>query len=65
MKCRLENKSHCDDNFQIEFKSLDEIKDLSNSLIAMIKYIELCKQDGESSPELIYRIKNKKQSKNK
>jgi len=58
MKCRLQNKSRCDEDFQIEFESLSELKDLKNSLDAMIKYIVLCKKDGEESPELIYRIKN-------
>jgi hypothetical protein len=58
MKCRLQNKSRCDEDFQIEFESLSELKDLKNSLNAMIKYIVLCKKDGEELPELVYRIKN-------
>lgn len=60
MKCRLKNKSHCDKDFQIEFNTLSELKSLSDSLSSMIKYIEMCKTDGEEIPELIYRIDNHK-----
>lgn len=60
MKCRLKNNQHCDEDFQIEFNTLDELKSLSESLSSMIKYIELCKEDKEEMPELIYRIDNHK-----
>jgi hypothetical protein len=60
MKCRLKNNIHCDEDFQIEFDTLDELKSLSESLSSMIKYIELCKTDNEEIPELIYRIDNHK-----
>ena len=57
MKCRLKNNMHCDEDFQIEFDTLSELKSLSESLNSMIKYIELCEPDDEV-PELIYRIDN-------
>lgn len=60
MKCRLKSNEYCDENFQIEFKSISEIEDLSQSLIEMIKYFKLCKEDGEEIPPLIYRIDNHK-----
>lgn len=58
MRCRLELNSYCDENFQIEFKNISELKDFHKSLGAMIRYYELCKEDGEEIPPLIYKIKN-------
>jgi hypothetical protein len=58
MKCRLKNNMHCDEDFQIEFDTLSELKGLSESLNSMIKYIELCETDDGEVPELIYRIDN-------
>lgn len=58
MRCRLELNSYCDEDFQIEFKNIDELKDFRDSLTAMIRYYELCKEDGEEIPDLIYKIKN-------
>ena len=58
MKCRLETNDYCDEDFQIEFNSLTEIKDLRDSLSAMVTYIEMCEEDGDTIPDLIYRIKN-------
>jgi len=56
MKCRLKDKERCDTNFQIEFKSIDEIESLAKELKAMAKYFKKCKRDGEEIPDLIYRI---------
>lgn len=58
MKCRLELNSYCDENFQIEFKNITELKDLHKSLGSMIMYYELCKEDGEEIPDLVYKIKD-------
>ncbi len=57
MKCRLEDNPYCDKDFQIEFDSISEIENLRDSLTHMLKYMKLCKEDGEELPPLIYRIK--------
>lgn len=59
MKCRLVDNPHVDKNFQIEFESIKEIEDLRDSLNAMIKYFNMCVEDGEDLPPLIYKITNK------
>ena len=48
------------DNYNSEYNinSLEELKNLRDSLSSMVKYIELCLEDGEETPELIYKIKN-------
>jgi hypothetical protein len=56
MKCRLEDKPYCDENFQIEFESVDDLEDLRDSLTSMLKYIKMCIADGEEHPPLIYKI---------
>lgn len=56
MKCRLKSNSYCDKNFQIEFDSVSELEDLVSSLSHMLKYIKICKEDGEEIPSLIYQI---------
>ena len=63
MRCRLESNEYCDEDFQIEFNDLNELKSLAKSLVAMVDYIEMCKEDGEEAPELIYRINNLKKPK--
>jgi uncharacterized membrane protein len=60
MKCRLNDNPYADKNFQIEFNSIKEIEELRDSLTSMIKYFNICKNENEDIPELIYRIKNKK-----
>ena len=60
MKCRLKNNEYCDEDFQIEFKTVDEIAELSKSLNQMVKYMKLLEEDNEELPELIYRIDNHK-----
>lgn len=65
MKCRLKNNMHCDEDFQIEFDTVNELKSLCESLSSMIKYVELCETDeDEEIPELIYRIENHKTKRN-
>jgi hypothetical protein len=64
MKCRLEENPYCDKNFQIEFKTVDEIEQLRDSLNSMIKYIKLCVEDGEEIPPLVYKITEEKKNKN-
>lgn len=61
MKCRLFDNSYVDRNFQIEFNSIEEIEELRDSLTSMIKYYKICKEDGEEIPNLVYRIKDKKE----
>jgi hypothetical protein len=63
MKCRLQDNPYCDSSFQIEFKSVDEIKDLRDSLSSMIKYINLCIEDKEEIPPLVYKISEEKKPK--
>jgi len=66
MKCRLEDNERCDENFQIEFNSLKELKKLKASLYGMIKYAEICIKAGEECPPLVYKInKNYSSIKNK
>ena len=60
MKCRLEDNPYLDSNFQIEFKSVEEIENLRDSLTSMIKYVKLCAEDGEEIPPLTYKITDKK-----
>jgi len=59
MKCRLVDNPYADKNFQIEFESIEEIEELKNSLVSMIKYFNMCKSDGEELPPLIYKISDK------
>jgi hypothetical protein len=63
MKCRLQDNPYCDSSFQIEFKNLDEIVSLRDSLSSMIKYINICVEDEEEIPPLVYKITEKKNSK--
>ena len=63
MKCRLMDNSYADKNFQIEFESIEEIENLRDSLSSMLKYYKICESDGEKIPELIYKIKENKVSK--
>ena len=56
MKCRLGDNPYCDKNFQIEFSTVKEIEQLRDSLTSMIKYINMCIEDGEEIPPLIYKI---------
>jgi hypothetical protein len=65
MKCRLIDNPHVDKNFQIEFENIEEIEEFRNSLNSMIKYFNMCKEDGEELPELIYKITNIKTLKKK
>lgn len=65
MKCRLIDNPHVDKNFQIEFANIEEIEEFRNSLNSMIKYFNICKEDGEELPELIYKITNVKTLKKK
>ena len=65
MKCRLIDNPHVDKNFQIEFDNIKEIEEFRNSLNSMIKYFNMCKEDGEELPELIYKITNVKTLKKK
>jgi hypothetical protein len=65
MKCRLVDNPYCDKNFQIEFTSIKEIEQLRNSLSSMIKYINMCIEDGDEIPPLIYKINEVKSSKTK
>jgi hypothetical protein len=65
MKCRLIDNPHVDKNFQIEFDNIKEIEEFRNSLNSMIKYFNMCKEDGEELPELIYKITNIKTLKKK
>ena len=65
MKCRLIDNPHVDKNFQIEFENIEEIEEFRNSLNSMIKYFNICKEDGEELPELIYKITNVKTLKKK
>jgi hypothetical protein len=65
MKCRLEDESYCDKNFQIEFDTVKQIEELRDSLTHMIRYIKLCQSDGDEIPPLIYRITEVEQSKTK
>lgn len=65
MKCRLIDNPHVDKNFEIEFENLKEIEELRDSLTSMIKYCKMCETDGDDLPQLIYKITNKKTSKNK
>ena len=50
MKCRLIDNPHVDKNFQIEFDNIKEIEEFRNSLNSMIKYFNMCKEDGEELP---------------
>lgn len=59
MKCRLEDNPYCDKNFQIEFTSIKEIQELRDSLTHMLKYVNMCNEDGEELPPLIYKISSK------
>jgi hypothetical protein len=59
MKCRLVDNPYADKNFQIEFESIEEIEELKNSLQSMLKYFVMCKEDGEDTPPLIYKITEK------
>ena len=65
MKCRLIDNPHVDKNFQIEFENIEEIEEFRNSLNSMIKYFNICKEDREELPELIYKITNVKTLKKK
>lgn len=65
MKCRLIDNPHVDKNFEIQFETLKEIEELRDSLTSMIKYCKMCETDGDDLPPLIYKITNKKTSKNK
>jgi hypothetical protein len=65
MKCRLEDESYCDKNFQIEFDTVKQIEELRDSLTHMIRYIKLCQSDGDEIPPLIYRITELESSKTK
>ena len=65
MKCRLIDNPHVDKNFQIEFANIEEIEEFRNSLNSMIKYFNICKEDREELPELIYKITNVKTLKKK
>jgi hypothetical protein len=65
MKCRLIDNPHVDKNFQIEFENIEEIEEFRNSLNSMIKYFNICKEDSEELPELIYKITNVKTLKKK
>ena len=65
MKCRLIDNPHVDKNFQIEFANIEEIEEFRNSLNSMIKYFNICKEDSEELPELIYKITNVKTLKKK
>lgn len=60
MKCRLEDNPYCDKNFQIEFKDIEELENLRDSLTHMLKYIKMCESDGDEIPPLIYKIQEKK-----
>jgi uncharacterized membrane protein len=64
MKCRLNNNEYCDEDFQIEFKTISEMKDLINSLNSMYRYMKMLQEDGDELPELTYRIDNHKDKKN-
>jgi hypothetical protein len=57
------DNSYADKNFQIEFESIEEIENLRDSLSSMLKYYKICESDGEKIPELIYKIKENKVSK--
>jgi hypothetical protein len=65
MKCRLNDNPYCDINFQIEFKSIDEIEHLRDSLNSMIKYVKICIEDGDEIPPLIYKISEEKKTNTK
>lgn len=65
MKCRLADNPYCDKNFQIEFTSIKDIEQLRDSLTSMIKYINMCIEDGDEIPPLIYKINEEKPSKTK
>lgn len=56
MKCRLVDNPYCDKNFQIEFASVKELEDFSDSLNHMLKYVKMCQEDGEELPPLVYKI---------
>ena len=60
MVCTLTKSKESDKNFQIEFKNLSELESLCDSLESMLVYYEQCKKDGETLPELVYRINNHK-----
>lgn len=60
MKCKLQENKYTDSNFEIRFTDIDELENLRNSLTSMIKYFRMCQEDGEELPELVYRIKDKK-----
>lgn len=62
MKCRLNDNPYCDINFQIEFKSIEEIEHLKDSLNSMIKYVKICIEDGDELPPLIYKISEEKKT---
>ena len=59
MKCRLEDNPYLDKNFQIEFGSVEEIQQLRDSLTSMIKYVNMCIEDNEELPPLVYKITEK------
>jgi hypothetical protein len=65
MKCRLNDNPYCDINFQIEFKSIAEIEHLRDSLNSMIKYVNICIEDGDELPPLIYKISEEKKTNTK
>jgi hypothetical protein len=65
MKCRLEDNPYCDKNFQIEFSNIKELEQLRDSLSSMLKYINMCIEDGEEIPPLIYKINEDKPTKSK
>jgi hypothetical protein len=65
MKCRLADNPYCDKNFQVEFSSVKEIEQLRDSLTSMIKYINMCIEDGEEIPPLVYKINEEKPPKSK
>jgi hypothetical protein len=65
MKCRLNDNPYCDINFQIEFKSIAEIEHLRDSLNSMIKYVNICIEDGDEIPPLIYKISEEKKTNTK
>lgn len=57
MKCTLEDNPYSDKNFQIEFDNIKEIEELKDSLTHMLKYMKICKDEGDDLPPLVYKIK--------